>query len=200
MAEWCIRHGYEFNVVGSFSAEKTLARGGCRTEPPWPKIQEIIDHLPGCDWLVWLDADVFIRDLDFDVRTLLVGSFDFLVSRYSFLDFYQQEPYPMQLEKGGEICIGSMAVRNTQGMTKFLQEWLVTQRVPDRTDLTDQGALLKFVRDDSLPVSVKYAYEGVFVDYAVPECDRGAPGVHFCTGSVEAKRDRIRALLGKGFA
>lgn len=193
MASWCRRHGYELRVVETPPYAHTVHRGGGRTEPPWPKVQLLLDRLPLTDWLCWLDADILVRNPEFKLEELLNTDADMVLSRYPSLQFSPRPGHPedVQQEKGGEVCIGSMVLRNTPAMREFLKVWLRTPRVEDRPDLTDQGALLSLLRPGTAAIKIKYVGESEFADYNW--WDRGAPMLHFCMGSAGDKHAAIAA-------
>jgi len=187
MLKWCLRHGYDLTVITAPRIEHTINRCGGKREPPWPKVQEIIDHLPGCDWLVWLDSDIIIRNPEFTLNKLLNTDKDFVLAQF---------PTLTGLEPGGEICIGSMALKNTPATMKFLQEWLITPCPARRMDVLDQGPVNDFVAQNRVIPPTKFVGEGEFADYNWH--DRGSPMVHFCMGGLEEKTYRIRRFVETG--
>lgn len=90
--------GYKFECVHGTPADHPGRR------PMWMKVSVLRRSMQDCDWLLWMDADAFIVDMDTPLDSLIVNDANVFISQ----------------DVGG-LCTGVMAYRNCEWSAKFLE-------------------------------------------------------------------------------
>ena len=98
MAEYCNKRGYEFTCYRHLPDKSRGAQ--------WNKIRAVMQELPTCDWVVWMDADSIPVNSDFSIEMMIgkVPDKDLIISG----------------DRGG-LCFGIFAIRNCAWSVQFLQ-------------------------------------------------------------------------------
>ena len=96
---YCIKHGYSFiDDESIWDKSKPI---------PWSKILLLLKHLEKFDYLVWIDADILIMNMDIKIETL--------IARYSDYDQISGSDWKMQ-------NTGVWIIKNTDFSKRFLTE------------------------------------------------------------------------------
>src|SRR5689334_3642785 len=118
LTEYCNRHGYEF--VSDFNIRKTSPYKKTKGYW-WLKLYMIQQHLPTCDYLVWVDTDVIAINYGKSLEEIIgTGNFGIL----------------MKKEETEEA--GVMILKNSDWTNEFIKQWIprVTKFNNDNEALT----------------------------------------------------------------
>lgn len=103
---YCLKHGFDYVYkIGVEGLALTDVYKGC-----WTKVELIRDALKqGYEYVVWLDPDALIYDLDTNLRDAFINGIGACWMRIPQLDHWN---------------VGVLYVKNTPESVKFVDEWL----------------------------------------------------------------------------
>jgi len=117
--EYCKRHDFDFlAIVGTADLKYPDIRKG-----NWTKVELIQRAMEqGYDYIVWLDPDAMIKDMDTDLRLGCIDGIGVCWQRIPQMDHWNT---------------GVIYVRNSIEVKKFIDEWIATY--PGKTGWKEQG-------------------------------------------------------------
>ena len=116
---YCARHAFDFVYhVGTLDPKYASVWDGC-----WPKVELIQQALrKGYQYIVWMDPDALIRDLDTDLRDACPLGIGACWMRIPQLDHWN---------------VGVLYLQNTPEVVRFVDEWLA--QFPGDKQWREQG-------------------------------------------------------------
>jgi len=114
------RHGFEFQVVNEYTAG---------THPSWQKMRILMERIESFDSILWIDADAFVTNMDFDFTSLIGDRKGLILSK----DWDN-------CNKPDYFSAGVMIVVRGQEATDIFRE-AMTHKKWENVPLWDQAAL-----------------------------------------------------------
>ncbi|KAF9187331.1 hypothetical protein BGZ51_001421 [Haplosporangium sp. Z 767] len=136
--EYAAKHGYDFVARSAEFAQEEFRH----RRLVWGKIGAIQKTLPHYEWLLWMDMDAIVANLDQDVRDIIRLAEDNKEQEGNEISLIVSRP-----QKDKMLNAGVMLIKNTEWSRKF---WSEVQRRTEWYNLRpsyEQGAIWDVMRD-----------------------------------------------------
>ncbi|KAF9430965.1 hypothetical protein BGZ94_001309 [Podila epigama] len=134
---YAAKHGYDFVARSAeFAQEEFRGR-----RLVWGKIGAIQKVLPHYEWLLWMDMDAIVADMDKDVREIIRMAKE--ASQRPDISLIVARPV-----KDKMLNAGVMLIRNTEWSRRFLKEVQRRRSWYHRKPSFEQGAIWEVIQED----------------------------------------------------
>jgi hypothetical protein len=147
--EYCKRHDFDFlTIIGTADLKYTDVRKGC-----WTKIELIQRAMEqGYEYIVWLDPDTLIKDMDIDLRLGCIDGIGVCWQRIPQLNHWNT---------------GVIYVRNSIEAKKFIDEWFATY--PGEPQWMEQGEFNKLAMKSKVVQTISDRWNATLNYSMVPD-------------------------------
>jgi len=173
--EYCKRHDFDFlAIVGTADLKYPDVRKGC-----WTKIELIQRAMEqGYEYIVWLDPDALIKDMDTDLRLGCIDGIGVCWHRIPQLNHWNT---------------GVIYVRNSIEAKKFIDEWFATY--PGEHQWMEQGEFNKLAMKSKVVQTISDRWNATINYTIVPDAVvLGFHGYGNAAHRLEAMRQTLERL------
>lgn len=175
-AAYCKRHGFDYQCVYDNPIPDSDPLKGS-----WGKVKLIKDALDeGYEYVIWLDADTLIVDMDTDLRDAI--------------EFYQIGACWQRIPQLHHWNVGALYVDNCKETREFIDAWLA--RYPGQSSWLEQGEFNELAMQSKTVVTIVDRWNATVDVSEVP--DAVVLGFHG-QGSTENRIELMRDTLNQLF-